>query len=107
VAWGLKNEDPNPVVMSSADTLFDGSIPALKWRSVEALFQPSARNKIVRLLLLRIQRALSSYLLAWLEPGDFEEFSSETFYCSQPPYRVGVLAGELASKEPRSRLIPL
>jgi len=85
VPGGLKNEDnPYPVVMSSADTLFDGSIPALKWRRcVEALFEPSARNKIVEIVAKEEapERALSSYLLTWLEPGDFEEFSSETFYC--------------------------
>lgn len=47
---GLKNEDnPNPVVMSSADTLFDGSIPRTKVAQVcvEALQQPEAKNKIV------------------------------------------------------------
>ncbi|MBW4647825.1 MAG: SDR family oxidoreductase [Kastovskya adunca ATA6-11-RM4] len=47
---GLKNEDnPNPVVMSSADTLFDGSIPRTKVAQVcvEALQQPEAMNKIV------------------------------------------------------------
>ena len=50
---GLKNEDnPNPVVMSSADTLFDGSIPRTKVAQVcvEALFQPSAHNKIVEIV---------------------------------------------------------
>jgi len=50
---GLKNEDnPYPVVMSSADTLFDGSIPRTKVAQVcvEALFQPSARNKIVEIV---------------------------------------------------------
>ena len=50
---GLKNEDnPNPVVMSSADTLFDGSIPRTKVAQVcvEALFDPGARNKIVEIV---------------------------------------------------------
>jgi len=50
---GLKNEDnPDPVVMSSADTLFDGSIPRTKVAQVcvEALSQPSARNKIVEVV---------------------------------------------------------
>ena len=50
---GLKNEDnPYPVVMSTADTLFDGSIPRTKVAQVcvEALFQPSARNKIVEIV---------------------------------------------------------
>ena len=50
---GLKNEDnPHPVVMSSADTLFDGSIPRTKVAQVcvEALSQPSARNKIVEIV---------------------------------------------------------
>ena len=50
---GLKNEDnPYPVVMSSADTLFDGSIPRTKVAQVcvEALFEPSARNKIVEII---------------------------------------------------------
>ena len=50
---GLKNEDnQNPVVMSSADTLFDGSIPRTKVAQVcvEALFEPAARNKIVEIV---------------------------------------------------------
>ena len=50
---GLKNEDnPDPVLMSSADTLFDGSIPRTKVAQVcvEALFQPAARNKIVEIV---------------------------------------------------------
>jgi len=50
---GLKNEDnPDPVVMSSADTMFDGSIPRTKVAQVcvEALSQPSARNKIVEVV---------------------------------------------------------
>lgn len=50
---GLKNEDnPYPIVMSSADTLFDGSIPRTKVAqvAVEALFQPSARNKVVEIV---------------------------------------------------------
>lgn len=50
---GLKNEDnTDAVVMSSADTLFDGSIPRTKvaQTSVEALFLPSARNKIVEIV---------------------------------------------------------
>ncbi|MEQ8968893.1 MAG: SDR family oxidoreductase [Coleofasciculus sp. C1-SOL-03] len=50
---GLKNEDtPDPVVMSSADTLFDGSIPRTKVAQVcvEALFQDEARNKIVEVI---------------------------------------------------------
>jgi uncharacterized protein YbjT (DUF2867 family) len=50
---GLKNEDnPNQVVMSAADTLFDGSIPRTKVAQVcvEALFQPEARNKIVEIV---------------------------------------------------------
>ncbi|HEY9613756.1 SDR family oxidoreductase [Allocoleopsis sp.] len=50
---GLKNEDnPDPVVMSSADTLFDGSIPRTKVAQVcvEALSQPEAGNKIVEVV---------------------------------------------------------
>lgn len=50
---GLKNEDnPDSVVMSSADTLFDGSIPRTKVAQVcvEALSQPEARNKIVEIV---------------------------------------------------------
>jgi uncharacterized protein YbjT (DUF2867 family) len=50
---GLKNEDnPDSVVMSSADTLFDGSIPRRKVAQVcvEALTQPDARNKIVEVI---------------------------------------------------------
>lgn len=50
---GLKNEDnSDAIVMSSADTLFGGSIPRTKVAQtcVEALFQPSARNKIVEIV---------------------------------------------------------
>src|SRR5919202_2256106 len=50
---GLKNEDnPDPVVMSSADTLFDGSIARTKVAQVcvEALSEPEARNKIVEVV---------------------------------------------------------
>ncbi|MBE9127598.1 MULTISPECIES: SDR family oxidoreductase [unclassified Coleofasciculus] len=50
---GLKNEDnPDPVVMSSADTLFDGSIPRRKVAQVciEALLQAEAQNKIVEVI---------------------------------------------------------
>jgi uncharacterized protein YbjT (DUF2867 family) len=50
---GLKNEDnPDSVVMSSADTLFDGSIPRAKVAQVcvEALSQSEARNKIVEVV---------------------------------------------------------
>lgn len=50
---GLKNEDNSySVVMSSADTLFDGSIPRTKVAQVcvESLLQPSARNKIVEIV---------------------------------------------------------
>jgi uncharacterized protein YbjT (DUF2867 family) len=47
---GLKNEDNSDVIfMSSADTLFEGSIPRMKVAQicVEALMQPTAKNKIV------------------------------------------------------------
>jgi uncharacterized protein YbjT (DUF2867 family) len=50
---GLLNEDTElPVVMSSADTLFDGRIPRTKVAllSVEALSQPAAGNKIVEVI---------------------------------------------------------
>ncbi|MBE9206542.1 NAD(P)H-binding protein [Nostoc sp. LEGE 06077] len=50
---GLKNEDnSDAIVMQSADTLFDGSIPRQKVAqvSVEALFEPAARNKIVEII---------------------------------------------------------
>ena len=50
---GLKNEDnADSVVMSKADTLFDGSIPRSKVAEVcvAALLQPSARNKIVEVV---------------------------------------------------------
>jgi uncharacterized protein YbjT (DUF2867 family) len=50
---GLKNEDnSDPVVMQSADTLFDGSISRAKVAQVcvEALLQPSARNKTVEIV---------------------------------------------------------
>jgi uncharacterized protein YbjT (DUF2867 family) len=50
---GLKNEDNSDViVMESADTLFEGSIPRQKVAKVcvEALFEASARNKIVEII---------------------------------------------------------
>jgi uncharacterized protein YbjT (DUF2867 family) len=50
---GLKNEDnSDPIVMQSADTLFDGSIPRQKVAqvAVEALFEANARNKIVEIV---------------------------------------------------------
>lgn len=50
---GLKNEDnTDAIVMSKADTLFDGSIPRTKVAQVciEALTQPQARNKIVEIV---------------------------------------------------------
>lgn len=50
---GLTNDDTaDAVVMSSADTLFEGRIPRTKVAQtcVEALFQPSARNKVVEIV---------------------------------------------------------
>ncbi|MBD3881187.1 NAD(P)H-binding protein [Phormidium tenue FACHB-886] len=50
---GLKNEDnTDAIVMSSADTLKEGSIPRTKVAQVcvEALFQPEAKNKIVEIV---------------------------------------------------------
>lgn len=50
---GLKNEDnSDPIVMSGADTLFEGSIPRTKVAEVcvEALSEPEARNKIVEVV---------------------------------------------------------
>jgi uncharacterized protein YbjT (DUF2867 family) len=50
---GLKNDDnPNPVIMSAADTLFDGSIPRQKVAQVcvESLTSPRSRNKILEIV---------------------------------------------------------
>lgn len=50
---GLKNEDTAlPVVMGSADTLFDGSIPRSRVAQVcvESLFQDTAKNKVVEVI---------------------------------------------------------
>lgn len=50
---GLKNEDnSDSIVMSAADTLFDGSIPRTKVAQVcvEALLEPAAKNKIVEIV---------------------------------------------------------
>ncbi len=50
---GLKNDQTaGPLVMSKADTLFDGSIPRQKVAEVcvEALFQPAAENKVVEII---------------------------------------------------------
>lgn len=49
---GLKNEDNNlPIVMSSADTLFEGSIPRTKVAQVcvESLFYDNTKNKIIEI----------------------------------------------------------
>ena len=50
---GLKSEDNNDnIVMSAADTLFDGGIPRQKVARVcvESLSQPTAKNKIVEII---------------------------------------------------------
>ena len=50
---GLKNENNDQaIVMSSADTLFEGSIPRMKVAEVcaESLIQPSARNKVIEIV---------------------------------------------------------
>jgi uncharacterized protein YbjT (DUF2867 family) len=50
---GLKNEDnSDPVVMSGADTLFDGSIPRQQVARVcvESLTSPQARNKVLEII---------------------------------------------------------
>jgi uncharacterized protein YbjT (DUF2867 family) len=50
---GLKNEDnSNPVVMSGADTLFDGSIPRQKVAQVcvESLISSQSRNKVLEII---------------------------------------------------------
>ena len=50
---GLKNEDnSDKIVMSSADTLFEGSLPRVKVAEVcvESLFQSAANNKIVEII---------------------------------------------------------
>jgi uncharacterized protein YbjT (DUF2867 family) len=50
---GLKNtEEPLPIVMSKADTLFEGSIPRTQVAQVcvEALFYAAAHNKIVEIV---------------------------------------------------------
>ncbi|NDJ17128.1 NAD(P)H-binding protein [Myxacorys almedinensis] len=50
---GLKNEDnDHAIVMSSADTLSEGSIPRTKVAQVcvESVFDPNARNKIVEIV---------------------------------------------------------
>jgi uncharacterized protein YbjT (DUF2867 family) len=50
---GLKNEDnSNPVVMSGADTLFDGSIPRQKVAvvCVESLTSPQSHNKVLEII---------------------------------------------------------
>lgn len=50
---GLKNEDnADRIIMSSADTLFEGSIPRPKVAQVcvEALVEPTAKNKIVEIV---------------------------------------------------------
>ncbi len=49
----LRNEDnSDPIVMSGADTIFEGSIPRTKVAEVcvEALSEPEARNKIVEVV---------------------------------------------------------
>jgi len=95
--------------MSSADTLFDG-IPALKWRRcVEALFEPSARNKIVEIVakeeaperaLQLCKRGLSQEIL--------RSSALRRFIAGSAAIIVLVfLLENWFTKEPRSRLIPL
>ncbi|MEH2299617.1 MAG: NAD(P)H-binding protein [Nostoc sp.] len=60
---GLKNEDNlDAIVMQSADTLFDGSIPRQKVAqvAVEALFEADARNKLVEIV-AKPEAALKSF----------------------------------------------
>ncbi|MEN9232271.1 MAG: SDR family oxidoreductase, partial [Thermostichus sp. DG02_5_bins_236] len=50
---GLKNQDnEDGIVLSKADTLFEGSIPRTKVAqvAVESLFQPAARNQIIEIV---------------------------------------------------------
>lgn len=50
---GLKNQDNDDgIVLSKADTLFDGSIPRTKVAqvAVESLFQPAAQNRILEII---------------------------------------------------------
>ncbi len=51
---GLKNDDTDdrPLVMTPADTLFEGNVPRLKVAEtcVEALLNPQAQNKIVEIV---------------------------------------------------------
>jgi len=50
---GLKNEDNDQaIVMSSADTLFEGNIPRQKVAQVcvDAIAEPSAKNKVVEII---------------------------------------------------------
>ncbi len=50
---GLKNDDnTNPVIMSGADTLFEGSIPRQKVAvvCVESLTSPQAQNKVLEIV---------------------------------------------------------
>ncbi|MGQ9838658.1 MAG: SDR family oxidoreductase [Cyanobacteriota bacterium] len=50
---GLKNQDNEAgIVLSKADTLFEGSIPRTKVAqvAVESLFQPAARNQILEIV---------------------------------------------------------
>ena len=59
---GLKNEDNlDPIVMSSADSLFEGSIPRVKVAQVcvESLLQSSAKNKIVEIVTQAEARKMS------------------------------------------------
>lgn len=51
---GLKSDDTDnrPLVMTAADTLFEGNVPRLKVAEtcVEALFKPASHNKIVEVV---------------------------------------------------------
>ncbi len=50
---GLKNQDnEDGIVLSKADTLFEGSVPRLKVAqvAVESLFQPAAKNRIFEII---------------------------------------------------------
>jgi nucleoside-diphosphate-sugar epimerase len=50
---GLKNQDnEDGIVLSKADTLFEGSVPRIKVAqvAVESLFQPAAKNRIFEII---------------------------------------------------------
>ena len=81
---GLKNEDnPNQVVMSGADTLFEGSIPRQKVAivCVESLTDTNAQNKVLEIISLTNRQ---DWRICFSAPWHLKQYFSSTGRTSFP-----------------------